>query len=38
MLTINPEAGPIKDAQLWRTRVQEIGTRLRQDFDVIHEL
>jgi hypothetical protein len=37
MLTINPEAGPIKDAQLWRTRVLEIGARLRQDFDVIHE-
>jgi hypothetical protein len=37
MLTINPEAGPIKDAQLWRTRVLEIGARLRQDFDVTHE-
>lgn len=37
MLTIKPEAGPIKDAQLWRGRVQDIGARLRQDFDVIHE-
>jgi hypothetical protein len=37
MLTINPEAGPMKDAQVWRTRVLEIGARLRQDFDVTHE-
>jgi hypothetical protein len=37
MLTINPEAGRIKDAQLWRERVQEIGARLRQDFDLVHE-
>lgn len=37
MLTIAPEAGPIKDARLWRTRVQEIGARLRQDFDITHE-
>jgi hypothetical protein len=37
MLTINPEAGPIKDARLWRTRVQDIGARLRHDFDIIHE-
>ena len=39
MLTIKPEAGriKIKDAQLWRTRVQEIGARLRQDFEVSHE-
>ena len=34
MLTITHEAGPIKDAQLWRTRVQEIAVRLRKDFDV----
>jgi hypothetical protein len=25
MLTIKPEAGRIKDAQLWRERVQDIG-------------
>jgi hypothetical protein len=37
MLTINPEAGPIKNAHLWRSRVQDIGVRVRQDFDVIHE-
>jgi hypothetical protein len=37
MLTINPEAGPIKDARFWRTRVQEIGARLRQDLDITHE-
>ena len=36
MLTIKPEAGRIKDAQLWRERVQDIGARLRQDFDVVH--
>jgi hypothetical protein len=37
MLTIKPEAGQIKDAQLWRERVQDIGVRMRQDFDVVHE-
>jgi hypothetical protein len=37
MLTIKPEAGPIKDARRWRERVQDIGARLRRDFDVIHE-
>jgi hypothetical protein len=36
MLTIKPEAGRIKDPQLWRDRVQEIGARLRLDFD-LHE-
>ena len=37
MLTITPEAGGIKDAQLWRMRVHEIGVRLRHDFEVTHE-
>jgi hypothetical protein len=38
MLTIKPEAGRIKDARLWRERVQDIGAQLRRDFDVIHEI
>lgn len=38
MLTIKPEAGRIKDARLWRDRVQDIGAQLRRDFDVIHEI
>jgi hypothetical protein len=38
MLTIKPEAGAIRDARLWRERVQEIGAQLRRDFDVIHEM
>jgi hypothetical protein len=37
MLTIKPEAGRIKDVQLWRQRVQDIGARLRRDFDLIDE-
>ena len=37
MLTIKPEAGRIKDPQLWRQRVQDIGARLRRDFDLIDE-
>jgi hypothetical protein len=37
MLTITPEAGRVKDVQLWRTRVQDIGARLRQDFDVLQD-
>jgi hypothetical protein len=37
MLTITPEAGPIKNAQLWRMRVHELGARLRRDFEVMHE-
>jgi hypothetical protein len=37
MLTIKPEAGAIKDARLWRERVQDIGAQLRRDFDIIHE-
>jgi hypothetical protein len=37
MLTIKPEAGPIRDAKLWQTRVQDIAARLRRDYDVIHE-
>jgi hypothetical protein len=37
MLTITPEAGRIKDAQLWRERVQDIGARLRHEFDIVHE-
>jgi hypothetical protein len=37
MLTIKPEAGRIKAAQLWRKRVHEIGVRLRRDFEIIHE-
>jgi hypothetical protein len=36
MLTIKPEAGPIRDARLWRERVQDIGAELRRDFDVAH--
>jgi hypothetical protein len=36
MLTITPEAGPVRDAQIWRTRVQDIGARLRQDFELIY--
>ena len=38
MLTIKPEAGPIRDARLWRERVQDIGAQLRRDFDIIHEI
>jgi hypothetical protein len=38
MLTIKPEAGAIKDAKRWRERVQDIGARLRNDFDLIHEM
>jgi hypothetical protein len=34
MLTIKPEAGPIADPGLWRTRVRDMAARLRQDFDV----
>jgi hypothetical protein len=37
MLTIKPEAGAIKDARLWRERVQDIGAQLRRDFDIVHE-
>jgi hypothetical protein len=37
MLTIKPEAGAIKDARLWRERVQDIGAQLRRDFDITHE-
>jgi hypothetical protein len=36
ILTIKPEAGWI-NAQLCQERVQRIGARLRQDFDVVHE-
>ncbi|WP_375413027.1 hypothetical protein [uncultured Bradyrhizobium sp.] len=35
MLTIRPEAGRITDRALWRTRVQEIGARLRKQYDLI---
>jgi hypothetical protein len=34
MLTIRPEAGPRIDRELWRSRVHDIGVRLRNDFDV----
>jgi hypothetical protein len=34
MLTIKPEAGPIADPGLWRTRVRDMAARLRQDFDL----
>jgi hypothetical protein len=34
MLTIRPEAGPRIDRELWCSRVQNIGVRLRNDFDV----
>ncbi|KRQ94723.1 hypothetical protein CQ12_04115 [Bradyrhizobium jicamae] len=34
MLMIRPEAGPRINRELWRCRVQEIGVRLRNDFDV----
>jgi hypothetical protein len=37
MLTIKPEAGRVKDVRLWRQRVQDIGARLRRDFDLIDE-
>jgi hypothetical protein len=37
MLTIKPEAGAVKDARLWRKRVQEIGAQLRRDFDVTYD-
>jgi hypothetical protein len=37
MLTIKPEAGRVKDVQLWRQRVQDIGARLRRDFDLIDD-
>jgi hypothetical protein len=37
MLTIKPEAGRVKDVTLWRQRVQDIGARLRRDFDLIDE-
>lgn len=34
MLTIRPEAGTCIDRELWCSRVQDIGVRLRSDFDV----
>jgi hypothetical protein len=34
MLTIKPEAGPIADPGLWRSRVRDMAARLRQDFDL----
>ena len=34
MLTIQPEAGPRIDRELWCSRVHDIGVRLRNDFDV----
>jgi hypothetical protein len=34
MLTIRPEAGPRIDRELWRSRVEGIGVRLRDEFDV----
>jgi hypothetical protein len=34
MLTIRPEAGPRIDRELWRSRVEDIGVRLRDEFDV----
>ena len=37
MLTIRPEAGLAIDRSLWLSRVQEIGVRLRDDFDIIQE-
>jgi hypothetical protein len=37
MLTIKPEAGGAMDHSLWRSRVQEIGVQLRNDFDVVQE-
>jgi hypothetical protein len=35
MLTIGPEAGAVKDAESWRSRVQDLGVRLRRDFEVV---
>ena len=35
MLTIRPEAGRGIDRDLWILRIQEIGVKLRDDFDVI---
>jgi hypothetical protein len=37
LLTIRPEAGSSIDRSLWFSRVQEIGMRLREDFDIIEE-
>jgi hypothetical protein len=37
VLTIKPEAGPVINHLLWRSRVQEIGMRLRDDIDIIQE-
>jgi hypothetical protein len=37
MLTIRPEAGPVIDGPLWFSRVQDIGVRFRDDFDVIQD-
>ena len=34
MLTIRPEASPRIDRELWRSRVQDIGVQLRNEFDV----
>jgi hypothetical protein len=34
MLTIRPEAGTRIDRELWCSRVQDIGVRLRSNFDV----
>ncbi len=34
MLTIRPEAGPRIDRELWRSRVDDIGMQLRNDFEV----
>ena len=35
MLTIGPEAGAVEDAEGWRSRVQDLGVRLRRDFEVV---
>jgi hypothetical protein len=37
MLTVKPEAGPVINHLLWRSRVQEIGMRLRDDIDIVQE-
>jgi hypothetical protein len=35
LLTIRPEAGPLKDRAIWISRVQDITARLRSEFDVV---
>ena len=34
MLRITPDAGPVRDAALWRERLREMLPRLREQYDL----